>query len=58
LFEAYEVLCPALNNRDRDFLGRKDFYESEIHQFDQPVWHELQIARFDIAMHDGRFLAV
>ena len=54
------VKCGALSLNDGDghFAGRHDLYQTKINQFDQSAGRDLDIAGFDIAVDDGRFLVV
>ena len=59
LFERGVKRCAlSLNDRDRDLFGCKDLHESEVHQLDQAVRHEFEVARLDITMDNRWLLAV
>ncbi len=48
----------TVDNGDGDLVGRHDLDQPEIHEFDQPAGSEFDVARFDVAMDDGRILVV
>ena len=51
--------CTAsLDDGDRGVISSHYLNQTKIHQFDHSVRGQLQVARFDIPMEDGRVLAV
>src|SRR3989304_7691872 len=47
-----------LHHGNSNLAWSQQFDQPEVHQLDQPIWCDLQVARLDVAVQNGRVLAV